>query len=69
MRDAAQITRTPREYLEYQSAERKRNLREVMAILRHARETRAEWYQWIVDGKPTLTDAEYARVAMKRRKR
>ena len=59
MRSGAQITRTPREWIDYQAAERARLGRELAATLRHARETGAEWYRWIADGKPTLTEAEY----------
>lgn len=47
---------------EAEERERKRNLAELMAELREARETEAEWYMWILNGRPVLTEAEYARV-------
>ena len=47
---------------EAEQRERARNLAELMAELREARETEAEWYMWILNGRPVLTEAEYARV-------
>ena len=47
---------------EAEQRERERNLAELMAELREARETEADWYMWIVNGRPVLTEAEYARV-------
>lgn len=48
---------------EAEARERARNLAELMAELREARETEAEWYMWIVNGRPILTAEEYARVS------
>lgn len=47
---------------EAEQRERERNLAELLAELREARETEAEWYMWILNGRPVLTEAEYARV-------
>lgn len=55
--------------LEAEARERARNLAELMADLRHARETEAEWYMWILNGRPVLTEAEYALVGRHGRSR
>lgn len=47
---------------EAEQRERARNLAELMAELREARDTRAEWYVWVAEGRPLLTEEEYARV-------
>ena len=44
------------------AAERRRELRLLLAELRRAREGGAEWYTWIERGRPRLSEAEYARV-------
>lgn len=57
--------RKPREWelrLELERRERDRRYRELMAELREARESKAEWYMWVLNGRPTLTASEYARV-------
>lgn len=48
---------------------RARNLAELMAELREARETGAEWYVWVASGRPLLTEAEYALVSRNARAR
>lgn len=67
MRSAEQISRTPLQWAEARNAERQRNYAALMHDLRHARETEAEWYTWILNGRPTLTEAEYAKVGRMRK--
>lgn len=47
---------------ELEQRERDRRYAELMSELVEARETGAGWYQWVADGRPVLTEAEYARV-------
>jgi len=69
VRSAEQIGRTPGEYHDWQAAQRQKALREVLAMLRRARDEGAEWYRWIEDGRPPLTQAEYDALDKPRRKR
>jgi hypothetical protein len=46
--------------------ERQRTLSALMADLRFARETRAEWYRWVTDGMPRLSQQEYEQVGKRR---
>lgn len=59
MRSAAQVRRTPREYVEHQRHEREQTLQALLAELRRARDSGAAWYRWIAEGRPLLTEAEY----------
>lgn len=57
--------RRPTKYelrLEAEARELARNLAELLAHLRHARDNGAEWYVWVASGRPPLTEAEYALV-------
>lgn len=49
-----------------EQAARRHQLDELMAHLRRAREREEEWYMWVLNGKPVLTEAEYARVGTQR---
>ena len=53
------------------AAQRKRRLilHELLRECALAREIGAEWYQWILDGKPKLTTEEYERVKRVRKGR
>jgi hypothetical protein len=46
VRSAARLSRTPGAYRDLQARERRRALRQVLAMLRRARESDAEWYLW-----------------------
>lgn len=59
MRSAAQLSRLPGEWKDAQAAERQNVLRELLVLMRRARDERAEWYQWIAGGCPPLTPEEY----------
>lgn len=63
MRSAAQVSRTPREYVDHQRHEREQTLAALLAELRRACARGDEWYRWIAEGRPLLTEAEYAAVA------
>jgi len=45
-----------------QRTERAATLKALLAQLREARESGAEWYRWIANGRPTLSTEEYALV-------
>lgn len=62
MRSANRIGSTVSEWQELQRTERAATLKALLAQLREARESGAEWYRWIADGRPALTEAEYAAV-------
>lgn len=47
MRSAQQIGMTVGEWHDFQRAERERYLRELLAILKRARETHEPWYTWV----------------------
>lgn len=59
MRSAERISRTPSEWADRQRAERQRNLREALGMLRRARERGEEWYLWVANGRRPYTQAEY----------
>lgn len=61
MRSAEQVRRTPREWIDHATEERRRTLAALLAELRAARSSGAEWYYWIEQGRPALTAAEYER--------
>ena len=69
MRSARQIGSTVEEWHELQRTERAQTLAALLSELRRARETGAEWHRWITDGRPTLTEAQYAALDSKRTKR
>jgi hypothetical protein len=48
LRGRQQLELSPAEYLEAQEVERGKLLRELLAILRAARQQNAPWYQWVV---------------------
>ena len=60
MRSADQIGRTVGQWHDFQRAERERNLRELLAILKRARENGEEWYTWVANGMQPLTPEQYA---------
>lgn len=47
---------------EAEQRERQRNLEAFLAEMREARENEVEWYMWVLNGRPVLTEAEYALV-------
>ena len=49
MRDAQRLELKPDEYQDAKREERRRHLRQVLAILRRAREDEAEWYVWVLE--------------------
>ena len=59
MRSADQISRSASDWQKEQKEQRERTLRALLTELRRARETRAEWYWWIADGRPELTREEW----------
>lgn len=65
VRPAGRVSRTPREWIDHQQQERERILGQLLRELRHARETGAEWYRWIRDGQPQLSEAEYQAVGVR----
>lgn len=60
MRSAQRIARTPREHRDAQRHEREQTLEALLAELRKARSSGAEWYRWIAGGCQPLSEAEYA---------
>src|SRR5581483_4542533 len=48
-------------------AVKRRELRELLALLRRSRDE--EWYRWVADGRPRLSDDEYRRVRRRRSRR
>jgi len=48
VRSAEQIKRKPGAYKDWQAAQRAKRLREVLAMLRRARDEDAEWYRWVL---------------------
>jgi hypothetical protein len=47
MRSAAQISRTPREWVDLQTERRRRTLAALLRELAAARRRREEWYEWM----------------------
>lgn len=69
MRSAERIGRTVEEYRDHMSAERRRLLREALAMIRRARERGEEWVAWLDRGRPAYSPEEYAAVQRERRDR
>jgi len=69
MRSAEQVSRTPEQWADYKQAKRRRTPRDLLASLLRAREQRAEWYVWVVEGMPRLTVEQYEAVKAKRARR
>jgi hypothetical protein len=63
----AWFCRSPELYVDHGAAERRLVLRTLLAELRWARKTRAEWYVWVVSGRPALPESEYERVGRQAR--
>ena len=51
MRDRIQFELTVDQYHDAMRAERRRNLGAVLAMLRRARDDRAEWYVWALENR------------------
>jgi hypothetical protein len=66
VRSAAQIERTTGEWRDHAKEERERTLRALLAELDRAFRERAEWYMWVLNGQPVLSDEAYARTNPKR---
>lgn len=62
MRSARQIGSTVEQWHELQRTERAQTLKALLAELSRARESGAEWYRWIANGRPALSAEEYALV-------
>ncbi len=48
MRSAARLSRLPGAYRDLQAVERRKALREVLRMLRRARDEQVEWYLWVL---------------------
>lgn len=69
MRDAQRIQLTPGQYHDAKVVEREKTLELLLVDLRRAREAAAEWYEWIRNGQPALSQAEYDQVGKFGKKR
>lgn len=69
MRSAEQIKRTPNDWVDFRQEQRQRGLVDLLKHLRHLRETRPEWYVWVTEGQPPMTQQAYDALKKRERKR